>query len=398
MNKNFSFHKTIGGSLRSNINEKVWDKVVHLYESEAFADSIRECFNYINPAIEQRYANPERTVYRVPHGSMIVEVYISETSFEVKAPFLTVEGAKLIPILRQVAQLNFHPLTLSRIELNENQLYFKYACPIQNGEPYKVYDVLREICINADNYDDEFISKFNASRIQEPNIFPYTSAQKEDAYTNIQLYIREAFEAYDFFENKRMTNFLWDVVVITLLKIDYYCTPQGTLRNEIEKTLSFLNSKEDYYKRLSSGKEFLKKLQAIDKATLEKDLYAIEVFVPYKFRTTLESVRNILKYAYETAEKEMKALDFTGATLTMEYGILNMFYNNNIEDRIAVLLTDAMKDAEGKPFADSAKILFDALKLIMTTDIYSTNFNVQAEQQSTNQQDSKGFFKKLFGG
>jgi len=396
MNKNFSFHKTIGGSLKSNINETIWDKVVHLYESGSYTESVRQCINYINPAIEQRYANADKTVYLIPHGSMIVEVSVSDAGFEVRAPFLNIEGSKLIPVLRQVAQLNFNPLTLSRIELENKHLYFKFSCAIESCEPYKVYDVLREVCINADNYDDEFITKFGAKRIQEPKINAYTTEQKDVAWNNIQLYIKEAFEAYEVLENKRMTNFLWDVLVITLLKIDYYCTPQGTLRNEMEKTLSYLNSKEDYYQGLSTGKDFLKKLQSMEKEALEKDLYAIEVFVPYKFRTTPESIRNILKYAYETSEKEMKALDFIGATLTLQYGILNMLYSNNVDDRIAVLVTEAMESAAGKPMTESAKILFDAVQKIMTETDSSGTATSAESGKSIKEEKEKSFFKLLF--
>ena len=143
--------------------------------------------------------------------------------------------------------------------------------------------------------------------------------------------------------------FLWDILSITLLKIDYFCSPQGTLRNEIEKAITNLNGKDDYYARLGAGKEFLKKLQNLDRTKFENDLYKIDVFVPYKFRTNLESVRNNLKYAHETADKEIKAMDYLGATLTIEYGILNFFYSNNVEDSIAEILTQAMENAAGKP-------------------------------------------------
>ena len=265
------------------------------------------------------------------------------------------------------------------------------------AEPYKIYDVLREICINADNYDDEFISKFGAKRIQEPKIYAYTSEQKAAAWTTIQQYIKEAFEAYEQLENKRLTSYLWDVLVITLLKIDYFCAPQGTLRNEIEKTIVYLNSKDDYYQRLSGGKEYLKKLQNYEQAKFENDLYKIDVFVPYKFRTNLESIRNILKYAYETAEKEIKAMDYIGATCTLEYGILNLFYSNNVEDSIAEVLTKAMEEASAKPMQQASGILFDAVKKISTTDTFVNAAAPSNTQQASNQSEKKGFFSKLFG-
>lgn len=397
MQTNLSFQRTIAGSLKSNIDVTRWDKVISDFETGKYADSIRNCINYIDPNIEKKFANADRTEYNVPHGSIVAQVKISETTFSITAPFLSIEGAKQVPVLRQVAQLNFTPLTISRIELEGDKLYFKFSCPLSVAEPYKIYDVLREICINADNYDDEFILKFGAKRIQEPKIYAYTEEQKETAWNGIQQYIKEAFNAYEQLENKRLTSYLWDVLVITLLKIDYFCAPQGALRNEIEKTLIYLNSKDDYYQRLSGGKEFLKKLQSYDKAKLENDLYKIDVFVPYKFRTNLESIRNILKYAYETSEKELKAMDYIGASCTLEYGILNLFYNNNVEDAIAEVLTKAMEEASAKPMQEASKILFDAVQKIMTTEVFTHTSSPSATQQQTNKEEKKGFFSKLFG-
>ena len=397
MQKNLSFHKTIAGSLKSAVDASIWDKVLFEYDSRNFAESIRLCINYIDASIEKKYANADKTVYQIPHGSIIVEIKISDNQFSVNAPFIALDGAKTVPLMRQVAQLNFTPLTISTIYLENDELHFKYNCALSEAEPYKVYDVLREICINADNYDDEFITKFSAKRIKEPKIFPYSAEQQELAWQNLQKYIKEAFEAYEQLENKRLTSYLWDVLVITLLKIDYYCAPQGNLRSELEKTLSFLNSKEDYYQRLSNGKDFLKKLQNYDRNSFNQDLYKIEVFVPYKFRTNLETVRNALKYAYETAEKEIKAMDFIGAGCTLEYGILNLFYNNNVEDAIANELTNAMVAASEKSMQETSTILFDAVKKIMTSDSFQQVAAPVSQKEENSQKEKKGFFSKIFG-
>ncbi len=397
MHTNFSFHRTFAGSIKSNINVDIWDKVLNQYDTGKYAESIQECINYINPNAEKKFANIDRTEYNIPHGSIIVNIKITEIEFIVTAPFLNIEGAKQIPLLRQVAQLNFTPLTISRIELVDDQLYFKFSCLLNACEPYKIYDVLREICINADNYDDEFIEKFNAIRIQEPKIYAYSQEQKDISWNTLQLYIREAFDAYEQLENKRLTTYLWDALVITILKIDYFCAPQGAFRNEIEKTLIYLNSKEDYYKRLSNGKEFLKKLQIIEKQKFESNLYKIDVFVPYKLRTTPEGIRAILKYAYETADKEIKAMDYIGATCTLEYGILNLFYNNNVEDEISEVLTMAMLHASAKPMPESSKILFDAVQKIITIDANPSSSVLSNNSQELKQNEKKGFFSKFFG-
>ena len=71
-------------------------------------------------------------------------------------------------------------------------------------------------------------------------------------------------------ENKRLSALLWDILVITILKIDYYCAPQGALKNEIEKTLIYLNAQNEYYQKLSAGKEFLKKYKSTTETLLNR--------------------------------------------------------------------------------------------------------------------------------
>ena len=395
---NLSFHPTLAGSLKSNIDVNSWDKVQNDYQNEAYTDCIRNCINYINPDIEKKYANPEKTEYNVPHGSVIVSLKITEKELIVSAPFLDITNARQIPVLRQVAQLNFAPLMLSHINLEGDKLYFRFSCALELCEPYKIYDVLREICLNADNFDDEFIVKFNAARIQEPKIKYYTPQENETAWNTVQHYIKEAFDGYEQLENKRLNTYLWDILVITLLKIDYFCSPQGNLRNEIEKAINYLNGKDDYYQKLSGGKELLKKLQNADKTNFEKDLYRIETFVPYKFRTTLETVRNNFKNAYEASEAEMKAKDYIGALFTMEYTVLNFWYSNHMDDVLTDILTDAMKEASAKPVQEAAQILFNALKKIMTTDDFTTSSSApQNNQQENEKTEKKGFFSKFFG-
>ncbi|MCB0509084.1 MAG: hypothetical protein R2739_04790 [Chitinophagales bacterium] len=391
MNINLTFNKTLVGSLKSKINVDVWQLAKDAYEQKDYSKTVRACINYINPEIEQKYANAEKTEYKIPHGSIIVYISISDTTFSVSAPFLNIEGAQIIPILRQVAQLNFNPLVLSQVVLEEQQLYFKYACPIDMCEPYKVYNVLREICVNADNLDDEFISKLNAKNIQEPIIYNFTQEEKETIYTSIQLYIKEAFETYKELENNRRNAYLWDILIITLLKIDYYCSPQGGLRIELEKAISYMNSNAEYYQRLGAATSFLQMLQKIDKESFEKDLYKIDVFVPYKYSSDLETVKAKLKITYETAEKELKAKEYLGTVLTIEYGILNFFFGYNVEDKIADILTKAMENASAKPLQEAADTLFLAIKEVMNI---SEDTATTTPQENNN--EKKGFFSRLF--
>ena len=396
MNNNLTFHRSLTASFQSKVDLNYWDKVLEFFEQKNYTETIRAIIRYLDSSIETKFANPSKTSYSIPHGSIIVNIEITDVLLRIQAPFLTITGSKLVPLLRQTAQLNFAPMTLAQIQLENEQLYYKYECPLNLCEPLKIYDVLREICINADNYDDEFITKFNAVRLREPQIVGYDTEKQNKAWDLTQQYIQEALTAYEQLDNKRLTQFLWDVLIITLLKIDFICAPQGYLRTEMEKTISYLNSKDDYYQRLNSGKEFLKRLQTMPKETFTRDLYSIDIFVPYKYFTNLDGVRNSLKYAHETSSGEMKANDPLGATLTLEYGILNLFYNNNLDDKIATILMTTLEKSSAKPLNESSKILYDAVNGIMT-DASLATVTAPVSIQQKNNGNNKGFFGKLFG-
>ncbi|MEZ4879248.1 MAG: hypothetical protein R2801_03675 [Chitinophagales bacterium] len=389
MLNNFSFHKSVIPPYKNNVPDNYWDTVLKLYEDKQYKDCIRGILHFVDPDIDQKYANADKTVYEIPHGSVIVHIYIDDV-LKIEAPFLNIEQAKKVPILRQVAQINFYPLSTSRIDLEDNKLLFRYEVPLELCEPYKIYDVLREICINADIYDDDFIDKFNASHIVAPKIRPFSDAEKQSVWEKIELYIEEANYAYDYLENKRITQYLWDVLAITILKIDYLCSPQGSFRNQIERTMSFLNSKADYYQRLNESKNFLEKNIHQSKDEFLHDLYYIDTFIPYKYNINLDGIRKNLKYAYDNAQKEIQNNDYIGAMFSLEYGIYNLFYSNNIESNIAAILEKAMQDAANKPDNVAANTLYQAVHQIMTNDKLPI---IKTEDSQTKK---KGFFSKIF--
>ena len=94
------------------------------------------------------------------HGSIIVNIKLDEEKLSITAPFVALPEKGRIPLLRQVAGLNFNAMDLATIYLRDNRLSFEYSCPIQLINPYKIYYILQEICCTGDKYDDEFETKF----------------------------------------------------------------------------------------------------------------------------------------------------------------------------------------------------------------------------------------------
>ncbi|MCB0835469.1 MAG: hypothetical protein KDD99_02320 [Bacteroidetes bacterium] len=380
-----SFVKTVNGSTKSKVDPGYWDTVLNLYESGRYKDTVVGIIHYVDPELAEKTGSDDQSSFVIPHGSAVIHIDIKNDHLYVKAPFLSAANASKIPLLRQVAQINFSPLNLARIVLEKDQLAFTYNCPLDLCEPYKMYEVFREICLYADAYDDEFIKKFGAKWLQEPIIKPYEQEVKSQIWKQVQLYVKEAQDYISYFETKRSLGYCWDILNITLMKIEYYANPQGILRSEIEKQISFLQGESQLNDKVSRGKEFLVKLQNYEQQEFEEDLYEAQTFIPYKYRSTLENIRSNFEESYQTARKERDGGDHMGATLSMTYIFFKLFYFNNVPDEISHLVANAMVKASGKTWQQASDHLWGAMHKIMTEDI-----------KARKGKKGKGFLRSLF--
>ncbi len=389
MDRNFTFHTSLNKSGKPLTDDKTWDKVIDAHKRKDYKSVVRGIVDYVDLDLAEKTANPDRTVYDIPHGSALVHLKISENNFEVHTPFLNINGSKRIPLLRKVSELNFSPLNLSTIHLEGEDLVFYYKCPIELCEPYKTYDALREICIYADSYDDEFITKFDANWIHEPKIIAYSDEQKQQAWDNMQLYVNEAEAAVGHFLTKRNYNLAWDVLTISLMKMEYHLQPQGMLRIEIEKMMSYLTGSQDpINEKVNRGKKFLAKLKNYNRDEFNEMLYATETFIPYKVRSNAQTLKNNSENTFAQSKKEIERGDHLAATFTLLYHFFNIFYHNNIPNDIVDSIENGLKKASGKQFKESSVELYNVLQGIMTE---------QLAKPKSNGNKRKGLFGKLFG-
>jgi hypothetical protein len=386
MDNSFTYHEPLSPAPKPKTDDGSWDKVLEAHKNKDFKGVVKGILDYVDLDLAQRTGNPQQDQFEIPHGSVYLQLKITDDRFEVEAPFVNIEASKQIPLMRKVTELNFSPLNLSSIVLHENLLTFRYQCPLSLCEPYRTYEALREICIYADSYDDEFISKFGAQWIREPKIEPYPEPLKQTARANMALYIEEARTGVNFFETKRAFNLAWDVIVITLMKIEFYIQPQGSLRTEIEKMVSYLTGSTDPMNdKVSRGKTYLDKLSKYDPAEFDKDLYVSSTFIPYKVRSNTQTVRTNSENAFAQSKVEIDQKNHLGASMTLLYYFFNMFYHNTVPDEVYHTVQKALVASSAKPWPEVSGILYQALSQIMSGDM------------SSKENRPGGFFKKLFG-
>jgi len=343
--------------------EETWSRTIKLYEEGKYIESILSVIDYANPIIRQKFGNATQTQFQIAHGSAIVNLAIESGMLKVHTPFLKLPPEAKVPLMRRVAEINFGVLSLPQIYIKGEELYFYYECPIETCYPFKVYDIFREICTNADFFDDEFVEQYGALRITEPKVIAMEPSQKEKGWEKFQEYLKEAVDYMQYMESKRMDGFIWDILSIELRKIEYFMSPQGKLRNDIESTVKELNNNNlQFNDRVNTGRKFIAQLQAVTKDAFMQDLYITDVFIPYKFYTRLENIKQNFGNTIERVGKEMNGSDYMSATFTMQYDMMNLFYNYDLTPDVVSFIENTMTEASGKEWKDAASILYNSLQ------------------------------------
>ncbi|WP_130734938.1 hypothetical protein [Flavobacterium sp. J27] len=387
MTNSLSYDKTLMTSLETKIKVEKWKESLDAYKADQYKDSFLTLLDYIDSDIRKQYGNATETSFKIPHGSIIVEIEISETLLKIKAPFLKVGNTHKIPVFRRIAELNFSPLNLAQIRFNNNELDFYYEAPLDLCEPYKIYYVLEEICHKADNYDDEFKASFDVTSLYEPKVTPYNATDLEIIWNKFNGFIAEAYEYFEYFDKERLSFFNWDVINITLKKIDYCMSPQGKLRTDIEREISNLGSQDNINIRIQKGKQFLQTLQAIPKDELLENFYVAETFIPIKSRSEIEHLKKNLEHTLKIANDEIVKADFIGATFTLLLSFYDMLYYNMVPKEVAQKTQATLEQASKQPWKEASSILFKGMTAIM---------NEQELLFQTEQPKKKGFFSNLF--
>lgn len=360
MNKSFTYIYPVASQVYNNTQPQVWSKVQQAWESGDFYLCITELLTYLGVSFKKN-----KRAFKLRHGSATIHLQITGEELIIEAPFLDISSSQKIPLLRQATQLNFEPLTISRIVLKDEQLTFNFRCALNMCEPYKIFDVLKEICIHADNYDDAFIRRFKADRILQPELKHFSEAEIKTALQYFKTTLNETIEAVQFLEQKRMHAYIWDVLMLMLLRIDFSLSPQGHLRGRIEYYITEMLTTFDLSEKINTGKAVLKEFSKLSDENIIEDLYQIQTLVPFKTLATAETVKSRLQRALLQLEKEYQDGQYLACSLTAPFHLLYLMYEHTLDEANYNLVKDLLPSGSAKPFKDVAEHYRAGLKEIL---------------------------------
>lgn len=369
MKQTFTFIPPIVDSTQSSIHMEAYEKSVDLYNQSEHLQAFHNLLDYLNVDFRTKYGNADGTEFHIPHGSILVHISIKDGSIHINADFLSLPDKGRVAMLRQVADLNLNKLLLVRFVKDADKLKMDYTCPLSQSHPNKMYFILQNICHIGDKYDDEFCTKFGATRCYEPQITPYPQEETDRIYEAIQTVGRETLEALKEYNADRRYGYSWNILDTTFYQISYFARPQGQLLNDLSKAVEDMDAELPTEEVVAKGKAYLEKLLAMPKEKLAEDLYFVDTLVSTKRRSSLKNVQENFESVYTEADEAMQSENYERSAVRLLYKFYESYFYNDMQDDINAVIAKALRKASGKPVEESSEILYTAMDAIMEGDL-----------------------------
>lgn len=369
MKQTLTFIPPVVDSTQSSIHMEAYEKSVDLYNQGEYVQAFHSLLDYLNADFRTKYGNAEGTEFHIPHGSILVHICIADGFFRINADFLNLPEKGRVAMLRQVADLNLNKLLLPRFVKDGDKLKMEYSCVLSQSHPHKMYFVLQNICYIGDKYDDEFCTKFGATRCYEPQVTPYPQAEIDRIYEGIQTLGRETLEALKEYNADRRYGYSWNVLDTAFYQISYFARPQGQLSNDLEKVIDDMDADLPTSEVVAKGKAFLEKLLATPKEKLAEDLYFVDILVSTKRRSSLKNVQENFLNVYKEATEAIQAENYERSAVRLLYIFYEAYYYNDMQDDINKVIAKALRKAGSQPLEEASEILYDAMDKIMEGDL-----------------------------
>lgn len=365
MNNSHIFEEPIAGPVGLTDFTNRWQAVLDSYRDGKHRETLVKFLDYLDPTVVKKHGNADLSQFSIPHGSIVLNISVSDSGVAVVAPFLSIPEKRVNALLRQITEINFSVLFLSRIVLEDEKLYFKAEFPLELCEPYRLYDIIWEICMNADHYDDVFIEKFQAGRICTPRVERYSTEQLQGFHAGFLRLVNEGLEYLQYFRDNRWYDMGVESGLISLMKIGYIFSPKGNLSFEIGNATGASYGKTPSAEKLDSQCAFFEKMGAMPFEKFAESIYRTESLIAPRKHAFLPGIKTELENYWKNAEKDISSSAFMSAAIFLLYDIYSVYNRFLIPRTIEEMLNSGLRGASGKDWETASQELFKAVSSVM---------------------------------
>ena len=387
MKQSFPYIPPVSTSQFIYTDGELMDEAVEAFKSHDYVKSMQLLIDALDCDFREKYGNADGTSFKIPHGSIVVNIDIKPESLHISADFLRLPAKGRVAMLRQIAKMNIENLMLARFIKSGDYLKMEYSCPITDTHPHKIHSILHNICCIGDKYDDELCTRFNATRCYTPEVTPLTAEQIDTVCNALQTVGKLALDAAADYCSQRRYIYAWTIVCGTIYQFCFFANPQGQLINEIEKAVASMNDDRPIEELVSRGSNFLNKLMAMPKEELAKDLYTVEMMVSVKPHASLQSVQEAFEDLHEGTAEAMQRRDYDQVVARIFYSFYQLLADNSITLLMEYHIITALRDSSGLPLKDAAEIMFKALDRLIEGDIEPQDDDKEDEEEEDEEED-----------
>jgi len=366
-----------------------WDKAVDAFDEKKFKEAVLEVINYMNANVLKDVdttGDIEITEYQ---GSAQINIHIDDKKFRIKAPFLKITGqTNQVALLRKIAEINFSAMTLAQITKHDNRLCFEYEMPIELSQPNKLYDLLWEVSVNADKYDDLLINNFKADFVEKPQKKDLTSEEREEVKRQMKALFTDFEKIYKQFIDKRLESYKWELSALSLLKLSNMPYVHGQLRTDLIDEISHIFNGDipmDY--RADKAFKYLKKLMQKSDDEIFENIYHARQFVSLRMRSSEDIIAERLKNYTKTVETNRQKERFMYQYYYLKIIFHKLIYDYNLEKNYLDAIQDTLVSVNGQDYEEAVPVL---------EDLYFKMLNKELTKKEIKTEKKGGFFSNLF--
>ena len=366
-------------------DEEKWNDAEKFFEDKEYKKAVISTLEYLNQDIFKGInLKKDISINRV-HGNIAIKIELDDRYFKLYTEIVAIDSnTQLIPLLRKVAEVNFSLLDFSHIVYDDDKIYIDYQLELHRCKPNIINWVFQEIIFNADELCNEFIYKYGATDINAIAKNRLNQSQKTKTIKQIRLYLDEFSKYEKELEKDGKSDFVWDMVIITLYKLANMSYINGYLKFELMQKLSMIHDRDiDFYERIKQGKTFINELQEKNDKFYEDILYFREDLVSMLKFSNTDILKSWFEDYGENLVKMENSNDYFSMSYYMEAMFLRVIYNYNLSPIQKNAIEDTLKDVS------NAEVEYAQKKLVK---LYNKFINKELSDKSS----KFGFLKSIF--
>ena len=235
-----------------------WDKAVQAYEVEDYLKSLEHFLAFLKNDAGSNIREWEDSGilhFEIIQGSKKIIGKADSKLVEVEAKVAETKGLQ-IGFMRQLMERNYD-LKYGRFALDENDdISMRFDTDLIDASPYKMYNALKEVAINADKLDDLLVDEYEVlSAINNQHIEVGTEKEKVVKQEFVHQWIEQTLNRAKQLETRELAAGEAYLLLDLTYKLDYLVKPEGFMMETLERT------HRQYF--ASDGKNLIEKCQQL---------------------------------------------------------------------------------------------------------------------------------------